>query len=278
MKGRTLGGLWARYLRVRGLARAEIRCPLERRRVEREAKALRDRLVVNYSPLARYVAGRISTRASGPLDREDVLSWGLYGLLGAVETYDPSRPAKFETYAISKIRWSILDELRKADPLPRSARLRMQRIDRARSELTQRYGRAPTEAEISGTLGVSITDHRAFLDRVARSKVGSLEAGCDALEGGLHDLIADRLAADPGRAAERAEVRAILRRAVEELGEQERVVTTFYYYEGLTLREIGGILDLTEGRISQILRAAMIRLRRSLSDAVYLLEGAPGDP
>jgi DNA processing protein len=202
----------------------------------------------------------------------------LRGLLGAVETYDPSRPTKFETYAISKIRWSILDELRKADPLPRSARLRMQRMERVRSQLTQRYGRAPTESETVGVLGVSITDHWAFLDRVARSKVDSLEAGCEALEGGLHDLVAARLAADPGMAVERAEVRAILVRAIGDLGEQERVVTTFYYYEGLTLREIGGILGLTEGRISQILRAAMIRLRGSLSDAVYLLEGTPGDP
>ena len=278
MKGRTLGNLWERYLCLRARATGEIRCPVERRKVEREARALRDRLVVNYSPLARYVAGRIPTRATGSLDREDVLAWGLYGLLGAVETYDPSRPAKFETYAISKIRWSVLDELRKADPLPRSARLRMQRIERALCELTQRYGRAPTESEISNALGVSLTDHRAFLDRVARSRVGSLEAGCEVTEGGLHDLVADRFAADPARAAERAEVRAILGRAIEELGEQERVVTTFYYYEGLTLREIGGILGLTEGRISQILRASMIRLRGSLSDAAYLLEGAPGDP
>jgi len=277
VKGRTIGHLWERCLCVRGRARAEIPCPLERRRVEQEAKALRDRLVVNYSPLARYVAGRIPTRATGTLDRENVLSCGLCGLLGAVETYDPSRPTKFETYAISKIRWSILDELRKADPLPRSARLRMQGMERVRSQLTQRYGRAPTESETVGVLGVSITDHRAFLDRVARSKVDSLEAGCEALEGGLHDLVAARLAADPGMAAERAEVRAILVGAIGDLGEQERVVTTFYY-EGLTLREIGGILGLTEGRISQILRAAMIRLRGCLSDAVYLLEGTPGDP
>jgi RNA polymerase sigma factor for flagellar operon FliA len=274
---RTVGVLWERYLRVRVRAGAEIPCPLERRRVERQAKALRDRLVVNYSPLARYVAGRISARTVGPLDREDVLSWGLYGLLGAVETYDPARPAKFETYAISKIRWSILDELRKADPLPRSARLRMQRIERERSDLTQRYGRAPTESEVCGRLGVSVGEHRAFLERVARSKVASLEAGGEVPEGGLHDLVADRLAADPGRAAEGAEVRAILKRAIGELGEQERVVTTFYYYEGLTLREIGGILNLTEGRISQILRAAMIRLRNSLSEGPTLPEGAAKD-
>lgn len=274
MSSRTVGALWDRYLRVRGRVGAEIPCPLERRRVERQAKALRDRLVVNYSPLARYVAGRISARTVGPLDREDVLSWGLCGLLGAVETYDPSRPAKFETYAISKIRWSILDELRKADPLPRSARLRMQRIEGTRSELTQLYGRAPTESEVCGRLGVSVDEHRAFLQRVARSKVGSLEAGCEVQEGGLHELVADRLAADPGSAAAGAEVRAILKQAIGELGEQERVVTTFYYYEGLTLREIGRALNLTEGRISQILHRALMRLRDSLSEEGRLSEGA----
>src|ERR671916_2660899 len=158
-----IGDLWERYLCVRGRARAEIRCPVERRRVERELRVLRDRLVVNYSPLARYVASRIIARSIGPLDREDVLSWGLCGLLGAVESYDTSRPAKFETYAISKIRWSILDELRKVDPLPRSARLRVQRIESVRSELTQYYGRAPTESEVCGRLGVSLGAPRTFL-------------------------------------------------------------------------------------------------------------------
>jgi len=278
VSGRTVGALWEQYWRAREQAEAEQPCIAERRSAERRVKALRDRLVVNYSPLARYVAGRISARTVGPLDREDVVSWGLWGLLGAVESYDPARPAKFETYAISKIRWAILDELRKADPLPRSARLRVQRIELAKSELAQRYGRAPTESEVCGRLGVSVAGHRDFLQRVARSKVGSLEAGCEAPEGGLHELVADRLAADPGRAAEGAEVRAVLRRAIGELGEQERVVTTFYYYDGLTLREIGGILGLTEGRISQILRAAMIRLRGSLSDALCFPEKAAGDP
>ena len=278
MSGRTVGALWERYWRARGRAEAEQPCIAERRSAQRRAKALRDRLVVNYSPLARYVAGRISARTVGSLDREDVLSWGLCGLLGAVESYDPARPAKFETYAISKIRWAILDELRKADPLPRSARLRVQKIELAKSELAQRYGRAPTESEVCGRLGVSVTGHRDFLQRVARSKVGSLEAGGEFLEGGLHELVADRFAADPGSAAQGAEVRAVLKRAIEELGEQERVVTTFYYYDGLTLREIGGILNLTEGRISQILRAAMIRLRGSLSDALCLPERAAGDP
>jgi RNA polymerase sigma factor FliA len=273
---RPLGNLWTKYLRARDRAREGFTCPDERRRAERELKALRQRLVVNYSPLARYVASRIMARSSGPLDREDVLSWGLYGLLGAVESYDPSRPAKFETYAISKIRWSILDELRKADPLPRSARLRAQRIEQARYDLTQRFGRSPTESEIATTLGVSVADHRAFAERMARSHVGSLEARCgvESAENSLHDLLADHLAADPVRAAERAEMKAVLIRALEGLGEQQRIVTTFYYYEGLTLREIGGTLGLTEGRISQILKASLARLREALSETA----GVSGGP
>ena len=268
MRGRTVGFLWTRYLRARERA-AGIPCPTERRAAQREVTALRDRLVANYSPLARYVAGRVCARSTGPLDREDVISWGLCGLLGAVETYDPSRPAKFETYAISKIRWSILDELRKTDPLPRTARLRAGRVERVRCELAQLYGRSPTEGEVAATLGVTLADHRAFLERVARSTVGSLEArGGGHVEGGLHELVADHLAADPERAVERSELRALLVRAIQDLGEQERIVTTFYYYEGLTLREIGGALGLTEGRISQILKASLARLRRSLSEGV----------
>ena len=268
---RTLGALWTRYLRARGRVSGEIVCPVERKAAEREATALRDRLVANYAPLARYVAGRICARSIGAVDREDVISWGLCGLLGAVETYDPSRPAKFETYAISKIRWSILDELRKTDPLPRTARLRAQRVELARLELAQRHGRSPTESEVAAALGVSVANHTAFLGRVARSRVGSLEAGCLG-EGGLHEIVADHLAADPGRAVEKSELRALLVRAIAGLGEQERVVTTFYYYDGLTLREIGGALGLTEGRISQILRASLIRLRQSLTETAHLQE------
>ena len=272
--GGTLGLLWARYHRARDRARGEISCPLKRRAVEREARALRERLVVNYSPLVRYVAYRVAGRAAGPVEQEEVMSWGLYGLLGAVETYDPTRRAKFETYAISKIRWSILDEMRKADPLPRTARLRAQEIERTRSRLAQSLGRTPTEPEVARAMDVTYAQHRAFLARVARSQVGSLEArlGCEEALGGLHELVADGLASDPESEAEGAELRAMLVRAIEGLGEQERVVTTFYYYEGLTLREIGRALDLTEGRISQILRASLTRLRISLADGLRVSE------
>jgi RNA polymerase sigma factor for flagellar operon FliA len=274
---RTLGALWSRYFDARHrLSEGNMSCA-ERRLAEREARALRDRLVVNYSPLVKYVAGRISGRMPGPLDQEDVVSSGLFGLLNAVETYDPGRRTKFESYAISKIRWSILDELRKVDPLSRRARLRAHQTERARDELVQKLGRAPTESELVRRLGISITEHRAFLDQYARVQVRSLESRLECQEGpvgGLHDLIGDHTATDPESAAEVAEVRARLVRAIQGLGEQERVVTTFYYYEGLTLREIGRALNLTEGRISQILHRALVRLRYNLSEDGQLSEGA----
>ena len=280
MTRRTLGALWSRYFEVRGrLAAGGLPC-VEVRSAEREARVLRDRLIVNYSPLVRYVAGRVSGRMGGPLDQEDLISSGLVGLLGAVETFDPGRRSKFESYAISKIRWSMLDELRKVDPLSRRTRLRAHQIEHARDELVQKLGRAPTESELVGSLGISVTEHRTFLDQFARAHVRSLEARAEYQEGpasGLHDLIGDNSATDPASAVEVAEVRALLVRAIGCLGEKERVVTTFYFYEGLTLKEIGRLLNLTEGRISQILHAALARLRNNLSEEARFSERASCD-
>jgi RNA polymerase sigma factor FliA len=252
---------------VHGVPNSEVRDALDdaamsvsqRRATERELKGLRDRLIVNYSPLVRYVVSRISARMTGPVDREDILSWGVFGLLDAVETYDPERRTKFESYAISKIRWSILDELRKADPLTRRVRQRSREVDLIKGEMSQRLGRMPTEEEVARELGVGIAEHRVFLERCSRAQVGSLEARLESESGPggeLHQMVADSRAVDPESAAETAELRARLVDAINTLGEQERVVTTFYFYEGLTLREIGGALNLTEGRISQILHRA----------------------
>jgi RNA polymerase sigma factor FliA len=275
LKRRTLRSLWSHYFRVsKRLAEADMSGE-ERRQAEREARGLRDRLVVNYSPLVKYVAGRISGRMAGPLDQEDVVAAGLFGLLNAVETYDPDRRTKFESYAISKIRWSILDELRKLDPLSRRTRLRAHQTERTMDGLVQELGRPPTESELAGRLGISVAEHRSFLDQYARAQVRSLEARleCQGLPGaGLHDLIGDHAATDPATAAEVAEVRTRLVRAIEGLGEQQRVVTTFYYYEGLTLKELGRVLHLTEGRISQILHSALERLRQSLAEESRLSE------
>ena len=265
MTGRTLRWLWARYLHARAGLNDQALSVEERRATERELIGLRDRLLVNYSPLVKYVAGRVSSRMTAPVDREDLLSWGIMGLLDAIETYDPGRGTKFESYAISKIRWSILDELRRADPLSRRVRRRVREVELARCELAQTLRRTPTEEEVARKLGVGISEHRAFLQRCWQAQVGSLEATLE-YDGNLHGLVADSRSADPQSAAETAELRTRLVEAIRALGEQERVVTTFYFYEGLTLREIGGALNLTEGRISQILHQALAKLRETLSE------------
>jgi RNA polymerase sigma factor FliA len=264
---------------VHGVQNSEARDALEggempwadRRNAERELRVLRERLVVNYSPLVKYVAGRVSARAICPVEPDEVLSWGIFGLLEAVETYDPGRQTKFESYAISKIRWAILDELRRLDPLTRRVRRRVREAESARARLAQRLGRTPVEEEVARELGVGIADHRAFLAGLWRAQVGSFEARLECGDGpgrDLHQLVADGRAADPESAVEAAEVRARLVQAICTLGEKERVVTTFYYFDGLTLKEIGGAMNLTEGRISQILHRALAKLREAL-------EGSP---
>lgn len=271
MTRRTLGWLWSRYFKARDTLEGGEMPWADRRNAERELRVLRERLVVHYSPLVKYAAGRVSARAICPVETDEVLSWGVFGLLEAVETYDPGRQTKFESYAISKIRWAILDELRRLDPLTRRVRRRAREAESARARLAQRLGRTPAEEEVARELGVGIADHRAFLEGLWRAQVGSFEARLECGDGpgrDLHQLVADGRAADPESAVEAAEVRARLVQAIRTLGEKERVVTTFYYYDGLTLKEIGGAMNLTEGRISQILHKALAKLREAL-------EGSP---
>ena len=178
MTDRTIGRLWSRYLEVRDRP-GEASESGARPEAEREAGQLRDRLVVNYSPLVKYVASRLGARVPGVVEQEDMLSWGVFGLLDAVETYDPDRPgkkAKFESYAISKIRWSILDHLRKQDWVPRRVRERAQQVEAATSSLAQELGRYPTEAEIAEQVGIGVAEYHEFLDRYSRAQVVSLEA------------------------------------------------------------------------------------------------------
>jgi RNA polymerase sigma factor for flagellar operon FliA len=269
---RTLGPLWSRYLEVREKLRAGEGLPDEaaRREAERQAGQLRDRLLINYSPLVKYVAGRVGARMTGAIEQEDMISWGVMGLLDAIETYDPTRPgkkAKFESYAISKIRWAIFDQLRRQDWVPRRVRLRAQEIEAAKVKLIQELRRPPTEAEIAGEVGIKVAEYHDFLERYSRAQVASLEARSE-VDGGpgieYGAFIEDSLAVDPQSQANLEDLRAQLIDAIGLLEERERLVATFYFYEGLTLKEIGKALGLTEGRISQILRDALTKLREHL--------------
>jgi len=278
MTGQTVGRLWSRYLSLRKEISDGAREGEGRRDAERQVAQLRDRLVVNYSPMVKYVASRIGARMTSVVELEDMISWGVLGLLDAIETYDPERRkrAKFESYAISKIRWAILDELRGQDWVPRRVRTRAQEVERATQKLSQDLLRPPTEDEIADEVGMGVEEYRGFLDQYSRAQVASLEARLDTEGGTIGEygsLLVDSTATDPQSQANLEELRAHLIDAIGNLEEQERLVATFYFYEGLTLKEIGKAMDLTEGRISQLLKRALGKLRERLKGSPLVSGG-----
>lgn len=262
MSTRTVGELWAEYLEVRSALSRNGLLSEEAERLQHRADQLRDCLLVNYSPLVKYVTGRVSARMIGAVDREDFMSAGMIGLLDAIRTFDPEREVKFETYAISKIRWAMLDEARKEDSLPRRTRSRLREVETARRELTQELYREPTESEVAEKTGLGLSEIRDATQQQVRSQTKSFEAqAVDQESSALEAQIADEAAEDPESSVEQDEVRRELVTAMQSLSERERTVVTLYFYENLTLREIGQALGVTEGRISQILKRTLGKLR-----------------
>jgi RNA polymerase sigma factor FliA len=232
-------------------------------------KALRDRLIVTYAPLVKYVAGRLGSGLPAHVEEADLVSYGLLGLIGAIERYEPDRDIKFETYAMSRIRGAILDELRSLDWVPRSVRSRAREIERAITALEAKLGRAPTDEEIAGRVGISTDELEESLTDIARSSIGALDelwtVSGDGDQVSLLDTLEDPESVRPADALDETELRETLADAIARLPEREKVVITLYYYEELTLREIGEVLGVTESRISQLHTKAVLRLKSRLS-------------
>jgi RNA polymerase sigma factor for flagellar operon FliA len=230
---------------------------------------LRQRLILTYAPLVKYVAGRIGSGLPAHVDDEDLASYGLLGLIGAIERYDPDRDTKFETYAIARIKGSIIDELRAMDWVPRSVRSRARDIERAIGELESRLGRAPTDAEISGHLGLSEEELGDSLSEISRTSIAALDELWTVSPGGdqvaLIDTIEDTQGPDPESALADTELKEAVAESISRLPEREKLVVTLYYYEELTLREIGEVLGVTESRVSQLHTKAILRLKARLS-------------
>jgi RNA polymerase sigma factor for flagellar operon FliA len=233
-------------------------------------QAIRDRLIVTYAPLVKYVAGRLGSGLPAHVDDEDLVSYGLLGLIGAIERYDPDRDVKFETYAIQRIRGAIIDELRALDWVPRSIRSRARDIERAIAELEAKFGRAPTDEEISKKLGISEDELNESLSEISRSSIAALDelwtiSGTSGDQVALIDTIEDTEAPDPQSSLSQTELREAIADAIARLPEREKLVVTLYYYEELTLREIGEVLGVTESRVSQLHTKAVLRLKARLS-------------
>ena len=235
-------------------------------------EGLRDRLILTYAPLVKYVAGRLGSGLPAHVDDEDLVSYGLLGLIGAIERYDPDRDVKFETYAIARIRGAIIDELRALDWVPRSVRARARDIERAIGELEAKLGRAPTDEEISKKLGITEEELEESLGEIARSSIAALDelwtvSGSTGDQVALIDTIEDESAPDPQGTLSVTEQKEALADAIARLPEREKLVVTLYYYEELTLREIGEVLGVTESRVSQLHTKAILRLKAHISSS-----------
>ncbi|MBV8080533.1 MAG: RNA polymerase sigma factor WhiG [Actinobacteria bacterium] len=234
-------------------------------------QAVRDRLIVTYAPLVKYVAGRLGSGLPAHVDEGDLVSYGLLGLIGAIERYEPDRDIKFETYAMARIKGAIIDELRALDWVPRSVRSRAREIERAIAELEAKVGRAPTDEEIAAKVGISVEELEDSLTDISRSSIAALDELWSASGEGdqisLLDTIEDTSGPRPADALDETETKELVADAISRLPEREKLVVTLYYYEELTLREIGEVLGVTESRVSQLHTKAVLRLKSRLSGA-----------
>ena len=233
----------------------------------------KDELLTRFAPLVRHVVERIATTLPKNVDHEDLYSAGVLGLLDAHAKFDPRKGVKFETYAVWRIKGAVLDQLRALDWVSRSMRRKARNLDGVTRKLDQKLGRAATEEEVAKEMKLTRTDYYRLLDHVRGAVLVSLDesrSGEDQEPSTLADHLADPNALDIEGRLEAEQVRIVMLRTLDQLPEQERLVVSLYYYEHLTLNEIGRALGISESRVSQVHSRAMSRLRLRLKKALSL--------
>jgi RNA polymerase sigma factor for flagellar operon FliA len=240
----------------------------------------REEIVHKYLPLVKYVAGKISVNLPSHVEINDLINEGILGLIDAISKYDDSRGVKFETYATTRISGAILDALRAMDWVPRAVRQKARELERVFATLENEIGRVPEDEEISKAMGLSLKEYHTLLLKVRGTSILSLEEFLPNEKGhdvALLDTLKDS-GPDPTHQVESAEIKSALAGAVESLPQQERTVISLYYFEGLTLKDIKSVLNVSESRVSQIHAQAVIRLRSKLKALHMDLGFREGDP
>ena len=228
----------------------------------------REEVIIKYSPMIKYVANRIAMRLPPHIEVDDLISVGVLGLMDAITKYDSSRGAKFKTYAEFRVRGAILDELRSMDWVPRSIRQKASKVDKVVQGLQAKLRRTPEDEEVAKEMGLSLDQFHETLNETKSIPIFSLEDLGIAKESGdqqsLLDCLAGKADADPQTQVRLVELKEIIAKAIDALPEKERLMVSLYYYEELTMKEIGAVLDITESRVSQIHSKAVYRLRTKL--------------
>jgi RNA polymerase sigma factor FliA len=237
---------WQRWLRRRNLA-------------------ARDHLIVSYSPLVKFIAGRVGAGLPASVDPGDLVSSGVFGLIDAIERFDPSQGVKFETFATPRIRGAIYDGLRQLDWVPRSIRTRARDVQRAISEFEVANGRSPTDAELAEQLGLERAELDRWLTSIASTTVGPLERALDA--GAEPVALSGEVPQVPSKVVEDKEVRELVRSEIGKLPDREKLVLSLYYDEGLTLAQIARVLGISESRVPQLHSKSVLHLRSRLEAA-----------
>ncbi len=235
----------------------------------RNAK-IREFFIVKYAPLVKYVAGKVAVGMPRNVEFDDLVGYGVFGLLDAIDKYDPEKNVKFNTYAVTRIRGAIFDELRSIDWVPRSVRQQSREIEDVIAELEARLGRSATDKEIAAELGMSVEHFHQVLLKISGTSVISLTdlrfGSDDSEQVPIVDSIEAPVSLNPDVIVEREEMKRIIKQAINELSDREKKVLIMYYYEDMTLREIGKVLQVTESRVSQIHTGANAKLKAKLTN------------
>jgi len=229
----------------------------------------RQELIVKYSPLIKYIANRIAMRLPSHIDTDDMINTGVLGLMDAIEKFDPERGVKFETYAEFRIKGAILDELRAMDWVPRSVRKIATWLETTGAELEKKLGRPASDEEMADAMDIEVDKLHEFLSRAGSISLLSLEmvSKYNDSRKPLLDFLSDGDTANPLEQIKDDELKNVVARCIELLPEKEKMVVSLYYYDELTMKEIGKVLKLTESRVSQIHTKAIIRLKGKLRKA-----------
>ena len=229
---------------------------------------IREMFIKQYAPLVKYVAGKVAVGMPHNVEFDDLVGFGVFGLLDAIDKFDPDKNVKFKTYAVTRIRGAIFDELRSIDWVPRSVRQKTREVEDAIGSLEARLGRTATDQEVAGALGLSEGDYLKTLQKISGTSMLSINdvwySGDENDKVSIGDSIESPASLNPEVIAERDEIRRVIVEAINELPEKEKKILVLYYFEDLTLKEIGQVLEVTESRVSQLHTKAIMRLRIKL--------------